>query len=207
MKWHYIVVDIETTWLSRDADRITEIGAVRFDGDKIIEEWQTLVNPQKYISPYITKLTGITNDMVGRAPTIDQVLPEFLDFMWEDVFVAHNAGFDYGFLSLNADRHLWHAWDNDVLCTRKLANRLVSHLPRKWLWALCDYFGIVNAQAHRALADVHATTEVLRQFLQMFHVCQGTRDIVDIIAMQHKTVGYGRKIFGKYEDNLFNTLA
>jgi len=77
----YVIVDIETTGLSREKSRITEIAAVVFDGNRIVREFQTLVNPQKPISYTITHLTGITNQMVANAPIISEVLPSFLEFL------------------------------------------------------------------------------------------------------------------------------
>jgi len=90
----YVIVDIETTWLDRTYDRIIEIAAVRFDGEKIVDERQTLVNPEKQISGFIRNFTWISQDMVVDAPCIQDVLPWFFDFMGDDIFVAHNASFD-----------------------------------------------------------------------------------------------------------------
>jgi len=161
----YVVVDIETTGLSRERNRITEIAAARFDGNQIIEEWSSLVHPGMSIPSHITRLTGIDDDMVKNSPMIQEILPDFLSFMEEDIFVAHNSGFDLWFLSHNAKIHLDHEWTHEVLCTRKLANRLLKDLPNKRLGTICEYYGIQNTQAHRALADVRATVEVLGNFL------------------------------------------
>jgi DNA polymerase III epsilon subunit family exonuclease len=190
---HYIIIDIETTWLSRSHDRIIEIAAVRFDGSTILDTYQTLINPQQSISSFISSFTWITNGMVANAPTIQEVLPWFLAFLQEDIFVAHNATFDHGFITTNTLNHLWYHPQNDVLCTRKLANRLLSHLPSKSLGNLCAYYGIVNNQAHRALADVLATTALLKEFLAMLDTHTEQHDLFSI---QKKSVGASRKIFG-----------
>jgi len=92
---HYIIVDIETTGLSKDRHHITEIAAAMFDGKTILKTFQTLINPQTSIPSFITHLTGITNAMVQDAPTIDQALPDFFDFIQDHILVAHNATFDY----------------------------------------------------------------------------------------------------------------
>lgn len=163
----YIIVDIETTWLSKDRHHITEIAAVLFDGEKIVKEYQTLINPQSPIPWFITHLTWITNEMVKDAPTIDQALPGFFEFIEDHILVAHNATFDYGFLNNKGMRYLHVAIENKVLCTRKLANRLVSELPSKRLECLCDHFHIANENAHRAMSDVIATVKVFEQFLKI----------------------------------------
>ncbi len=164
---HYIIVDIETTGLSKDRHHITEIAAVQFDGKTILKTFQTLINPQTSIPSFITHLTGITNDMVQDAPTIDQALPDFFDFIQDHILVAHNATFDYWFLNHNSIIHLNSRIENNILCTRKLANRLVSELPSKRLECLCQHFNITNESAHRAMGDVMATVKVFEQFLRL----------------------------------------
>lgn len=163
----YVIVDIETTGLSKERHHITEIAAVQFDGKKIVNKFQTLINPQTPIPAFITKFTGITNNMVKNAPTIDQVLPSFIDFLGDHIFVAHNATFDYGFLNYNGIKHVDTPIHNFTLCTRRLANRLVPELPSKRLECLCQHFWITNQRAHRAMGDVMATVEVLQHFLKI----------------------------------------
>ena len=161
----FVVVDIETTWLSRERSRITEIAAMRYNGTEIIDRYETLVNPEKPISYSITRLTGIDDELVKDAPIISEVLPWFFDFMKDDIMVAHNASFDYGFLNYNAILHLEQSIENPVLCTRKLANRLLCELPSKRLEMICSHFCIVNKRAHRAMSDVDVTVQVLENFL------------------------------------------
>lgn len=105
--------------------------------------------------------------MVQDAPTIDKALPEFFDFLGNHIFVAHNATFDHGFLNHNGRVHLDTPIENNILCTRKLANRLVPELPSKRLEILCEHFNITNQRAHRAMGDVMATVEVFKQFLDI----------------------------------------
>ena len=81
----YVIIDLETTGLSPYKHHITEIAAVRFDGNTIVDTFQTLVNPERHIPSFITKLTGITNEMVESAPRIQEVLPDFVSFLGEDV--------------------------------------------------------------------------------------------------------------------------
>ncbi len=163
----YIIVDIETTGLSKESSRITEIAAVSFDGEKILDTFQTLVNPGKPIPAFITHLTGISNEMVKDAPTIDKALPDFLEFLQDHIMVAHNATFDHWFLNHNWLLHLDISIENPILCTRKLANRLVPELPSKRLGMLCEHFNITNQEAHRAMGDVMATVKVFERFLML----------------------------------------
>ncbi len=158
-------MDIETTGLSKHYHRITEIAAVKFENNKIVDQFETLVNPQTPIPSFIVKLTGITNEMVSNAPTIDKIMPHFLNFVGDSIVVAHNATFDHGFLSKNAER-LGLNFENKRLCTRKLANRLLPELPSKKLSIICNHLGIVNKQEHRAMTDVLATVEIFSKFLE-----------------------------------------
>jgi DNA polymerase III epsilon subunit family exonuclease len=152
----FTVVDIETTGLSKDRHKITEIAGIKADGGRILGEFQTLVNPQERISPFITHLTGITNDMVADAPSIEDAMREFRDFLGDSYLVAHNASFDWGFLKRNADACEMEL-SNHRICTRRLANRLLPMLSSKRLAALCSYFQIYNESEHRAMGDARAT--------------------------------------------------
>jgi DNA polymerase III subunit epsilon len=108
----FCVVDLETTGGSaQGGSMITEIGAVKVRGGEVLGEFQTLVNPHTQIPPFIAVLTGITNSMVSAAPSIESVLPAFLEFAAGSVLVAHNAPFDVGFLS-------WFAARQDLPCSR-----------------------------------------------------------------------------------------
>jgi len=163
----YVVVDIETTGLSKHYHKITEIAAARVKNGKITKEFQTLINPGVKIPSFITRLTGIDNEMVKDAPSIREVMPAVVKFFGKNVFVAHNATFDFGFLDYNAAYYYNKRIMNERLCTKKLANRLLPDLSSKKLGSICEHFGIVNSQAHRAMADVHATVGVFNNFLDM----------------------------------------
>jgi len=163
----YTVLDIETTGLSRNRHKITELAAARFKNGRRADEFQTLVNPEVPIPGFITHLTGISNSMVKDAPKIQKALPEFMDFLGSSVIVAHNASFDHGFIAYNAKEHLNAELNNSTLCTRRLANRIVPDLPSKRLAALCELFKIQNEQAHRAMGDVNATAQVFDKFITL----------------------------------------
>src|ERR1700759_3407351 len=122
----FVVVDLETTGTSPEGDAITEIGAVRVRGGEVLGEFATLVDPGREIPPQIVALTGITSAMVCDAPKIDAVLPMFLEFARGAVLVAHNAGFDVGFLRAAARRCDIIGPRPAVLCTVRLGRRVLS---------------------------------------------------------------------------------
>jgi DNA polymerase-3 subunit epsilon len=171
----FVIVDLETTGSrakgdenGRGYDSITEIGAVKVRGGEVLGELATLVDPGRSIPPQIVALTGITTAMVCDAPTIDSVLPAFLEFSKGAVLVAHNAGFDVGFLRAAADR-LELPWKRPpVLCTVKLARRVLTRdeAPSVRLSALAQLFGASTRPTHRALDDARATVDVLHALIE-----------------------------------------
>ncbi len=170
----FVVVDLETTGgRARDsngarADAITEIGAVKVRGGVVLGEFGTLVDPQRSIPPQIVSLTGITTAMVCDAPTIDAVLPMFVEFAGDAVLVAHNAGFDIGFLRAAAE-HCEIRWPRpQVLCTVRLARRVLSReeAPSVRLAALAQLFAVATQPTHRALDDARATVDVLHALIE-----------------------------------------
>ena len=167
----FVVVDLETTGgrPSGDGhDAITEIGAVKVRGGEVIGELATLVDPGRSIPPQIVALTGITTAMVCNAPRIDSVLPSFLEFSRGAVLVAHNAGFDIGFLRAAAER-LHITWPRPaVLCTVKLARRVLTRdeAPSVRLSALARLFNASTTPTHRALDDARATVDVLHGLIE-----------------------------------------
>jgi DNA polymerase III subunit epsilon len=170
----FVVVDLETTGgRTKGADgatpdAITEIGAVKVRGGVVLGEFATLVDPQRDIPPRIVRLTGITTAMVCDAPTIDAVLPMFLDFARGAVLVAHNAGFDIGFLRAAAER-CEIPWPRpQVLCTVRLARRVLSReeAPSVRLAALARLFAVAAQPTHRALDDARATVDVLHALIE-----------------------------------------
>ena len=163
----FVVVDLETTGGSPERSGITEIGAVKVRGGEVLAEFQTLINPGVPIPPTITILTGITEAMVMPAPTIDQVLPTFLEFAGDAVLIAHNARFDIGFLNAALVAHGHEALTNRVIDTVKLARRLVrSEVPNCKLGTLAAHFRVSATPSHRALDDARATVEVFHALLE-----------------------------------------
>lgn len=155
----FIVFDIETTGLHAGKDKITEIGAVKIQDGSIIDYYCTFVNPEIPIPQKIQELTGITNEMVQDAPTIEEVLPRFLDFVGDSVLVAHNANFDVGFIRYFSNLYSL-VVNNTVLDTLELARLLFPTLKKHKLDIVADHLGISLNNHHRAVDDAKATAEI-----------------------------------------------
>ena len=163
----FVVVDLETTGSTSGADSITEIGAVKVRAGEVIGEFATLVDPGMPISPFVSVLTGITDRMVSTAPSIDSVLPAFLEFATGAVLVAHNAPFDIGFLKAACARQQ-RSWPNPaVLDTALLARRVLTRdeVPNCKLSTLAKFFQSATSPNHRALMDARATVDVLHALI------------------------------------------
>jgi DNA polymerase III subunit epsilon len=163
----FVVVDLETTGGSAGHDGITEIGAVKVRGGEVLGEFQTLVDPERGITPFVSVLTGITDAMVVGAPTTRYVLPAFLEFARGCVLVAHNAPFDVGFLkaACHAGQQPWPNFP--VVDTAVLARRVLTRdeVPNCKLATLAGFFQATTTPNHRALADAQATVDVLHGLL------------------------------------------
>jgi DNA polymerase-3 subunit alpha (Gram-positive type) len=162
----YVVFDIETTGLSPTNNRIIEIGAVRIKDGKIQDTFSEFVNPEVPIPYTITKLTSITDAMVKDAPTIEVILPKFLEYIGDASVVAHNAAFDTGFIHENAKR-LGLVFDSTIVDTMTLAHILLPELGKYTLDRLCKQFGVVNEHHHRACDDAAATAEIFVKMVKM----------------------------------------
>jgi ATP-dependent DNA helicase DinG len=156
-----VALDIETTGLDSNSDAILEIGAVRFNGHRVEDEWSSLINPNRPIPPFITQLTGISNEMVRNAPPLRAVLSELADFVGDAPILGHNVRFDLGFLQRAGVFHL-----NDVLDTYELASVLMPTASRYNLGALGQILGILLPATHRALDDARVTHAVFVELYQ-----------------------------------------
>ena len=162
----YIVFDIETTGFSSIRDRIIEIGAVKVVNGEIVDRFSTFVNPERPIPFEITSLTGITDEMVMGAPNIGTVLPQFLEFVGDGVLVAHNAGFDVGFVEQNCREHGLN--DRFVYVdTVALARVLLPTLSKYKLNIVAKALNISLENHHRAVDDAGATAEIFVKFVEM----------------------------------------
>lgn len=157
----YAIIDVETTGGKASSCRITEIGIVIFDGEKVLETYETLLNPETYIPAGITELTGITMEMVQDAPRFHEVARRIVELTQDRIFVAHNARFDYDFVK-EEFRRLGYTFTRKQLCTVRLTRKTYPGLKSYSLGNLVQHFGIRLDNHHRALADATATTELLK---------------------------------------------
>ena len=157
----YAIVDIETTGSVATQDRITEIAIFKHDGTQIIDQYNTFVNPERSIPPFITKLTGISNEMVKNAPKFFEVAKEIIEFTKECVFVAHNVNFDYSFIKKEFN-YLGYNYQRKTLCTVRLSRKLIPGLPSYSLGKLSKSLNIELPQElrHRAVGDAKATADL-----------------------------------------------
>lgn len=179
----FAVVDVETTGTSHGlGDRVTDVAIVVVERRKIVDSFHSLVNPQRTIPSRIEALTGITNAMVARAPTFDRVARSVASFLKHRVFVAHNAPFDWGFLTMEFTRAgRPGVLTGTPLCTVRLARRLLSHLPRRNLDSVAHYYGVSIENRHRALGDARATAHVLLGLLRDVE----KHDVEDVEQLLH----------------------
>ena len=160
----FVVFDLETTGLSRYKDRITEIGACRVEGGKITEIYNELVNPEMVIPEKIIEITGITNEMVKDCPTIEEVLPGFLDFCKDSILVGQNTDFDVGFVRENCHR-MGLDFNPIYLDTLPMARALFSDMKKFSLDKIARKLEIPAFNHHRASDDARATAQI---FIKMF---------------------------------------
>lgn len=164
----WVVVDVETTGSTpARGDRVTEVAAVRVAGGEIRDVFSTLVNPCRPIPAMISSLTGITNAMVASAPRFGEIVPQLTDALCGRVFVAHNAPFDWRFLSAELQLARGIELSGRQLCTVRLARKLLPQIPSRALGALADYFDLDIAARHRAKDDAVATAKVLLRFIDI----------------------------------------
>ena len=162
----YVVFDIETTGLSPVNDMITEIGAVKIENGIVVDEFSQLINPQIPIPDKIVNITGITDEMVKNQPTIQEVLPEFQDFIKDSVLVAHNAVFDIGFIREQLS-NIKRTINNPVLDTLELTRTLYPHLKSHRLNVVAKHLNVNLVNHHRAVDDAKATAEIFLKSMEL----------------------------------------
>lgn len=161
----YAIIDVETTGGVKGASRIIEIAVYRHDGKEIVDSFQSLVNPQSYIPPFISHLTGINNKMVEDAPLFSEIADKVRELTLDAWFVAHNALFDYGFVK---KEFLWldEYFNRDTLCTVRLSRKIFPGFKSYSLGNLCDTLGIDVRDRHRAAGDAEATVRLFEMLIQ-----------------------------------------
>ena len=163
----YIAFDLETTGLSPQEHEIIEIGALKVREGKVVDRFMEFVHPDKPITPMITNITHITNDMVAGARSCPEVIHDFLSFCEDDVLIGHNVMFDYSFVKCSAVREGL-AFEKMGIDTLKIARKVHKDFESKSLSALCDYYHIENPAAHRAYYDALATAKLYQTLAHYF---------------------------------------
>ena len=161
----YAIIDIETTGGNPKRDKITEIALLLHDGEKVVNKYTTLINPECRIPHHISALTGITNEMVADSPRFFEIARDLVEMTQDTVFVAHNVSFDYGFIRSEFQR-LGYDYKREQLCTVRLSRKIIpGHLSYS-LGRLCDDLRISINGRHRALGDAVATASLFELLIQ-----------------------------------------
>ena len=184
----YCVLDIETTGLSRETEKITEFGIMKIKNGEVIDTFECFVNPEKPIPPRVVEVTNITDDMVKDAETIDKVMPKVIEFCGDSVIVAHNANFDVGFIKFNAEK-LGLKFDNVYIDTVALAKELFPNLKKYKLGYIAENLNIKVEVAHRALADVETLVAVFKVMLDSLNEKEITK-LKDVDSKLNEDVNY-----------------
>jgi DNA polymerase III subunit epsilon len=161
----YAIVDIETTGAYAAANGITEISVHVFDGNKVVEKFETLINPHQPIPRYIQAMTGITDEMVATAPSFEDVAEKLYHLLEDKVFVAHNVNFDYSFIKAQLSE-CGYSLQGRKLCTVRLSRKIFPGFASYSLGKLCQSLGITITDRHRAGGDTAATVKVFQLLLE-----------------------------------------
>jgi DNA polymerase-3 subunit epsilon len=187
-------IDFETTGLSaRGGDRVIEVGIAVLDGDRIVDRYQSLINPRMSIPWFIEDLTGITDDMVRSAPSAREVMSEVHDFIGEMKLVAHNASFDRGFMDAEFAR-IPRRRKQEFICSLRVARRVYPRAPNHKLGTLVSLTGVQAAdRAHRALGDAEMTARVWSKMIEDVREKHRIQDVpVELMeSLQHVRVHGG----------------
>src|SRR5215203_1864252 len=181
----FVVVDVEATGAKTPPNRLIELGAYRIRGGRIVDNFLSLVNPEIPIPRFVAALTGISNDMVKRAPMFAELAPKWLDFVNDSVLVAHNAPFDTSFLNHEISRvYPGHRMVNPHLCTVRLSRRAMPALSNHRLDTIANHFSIPIVSRHRAGSDALATAEIFLLLLTKLDETYGVRDLAAAKSFQ-----------------------
>jgi DNA polymerase-3 subunit epsilon len=185
----FAVVDVETTGTrARRGDRVIEVAVATLDGGEARLVFHTLINPGLPIPPFVASLTGIHDGLVREAPGFDAVADGLLDVLRGAVFVAHNARFDWAFLSAEVERARGLVLQGPRVCTMRLARRLLPELPRRNLDTVTHHFGITIEGRHRAVGDAMAAARVLGRLVGIAQD-NGARTLADLIGVRSLVSG------------------
>jgi DNA polymerase-3 subunit alpha (Gram-positive type) len=192
MNTEFVVFDLETTGAKAPPCRITEIGAYRVKNGEVTEEFQTLVNPEMPIPPFITQLTGISDAMVADAPLFADVVHDFLGFIGDSILVAHNSGFDMRFLNYEISRIFEdYRVANPCLCTVLLSRKLLPDIVNHKLKTVAEHYSIDLVNHHRASADAFATAHIFVNLITQLN-SSGVTDLAAVRNLSSRKSRYVR---------------
>lgn len=180
----FSVVDVETTGLSANKNRVIEVAIVKIENLKITDKLHYLINPQTYIPPFITSLTGIDNDDVIGAPIFSNIVDELITFIDNTILTAHNLPFDASFLNtefLIAGREFI---NENSCCTLKIARNIYPTLQSKSLTSIAQYLNLKNTNAHRALGDAEITAKVLLKMIKEIQKKDNISTLGELLSYQ-----------------------
>lgn len=201
---NYTVIDIETTGLDSSLDDILEISAVKVRNNTITDSFSSLVHYAEELPEFITELTGITNDMVKDAPSLDIVLNNFYNFIGNDILIGHNVNFDINFLYDNLKKNANKYLSNDFVDTLRLARKVIKELDHHRLSDLLSYYKIDNSNQHRALADCNYTLEIYNNLKKDIYALYGNfEDFANSIKRTRKAYDLTVTVDYIDEDNYF----
>ena len=183
----FVVTDTETTGTSPSSDRVIELAAVKLCEGEVVDTFQQLINPGRAIPKRITQITGISTAMVYDARPIDAVLPDYLDFLGDGIFTAHNLSFDRNFINAELGRTGGPELDVDTLCTLRLARRLLPGLKSKGLSRLIQFYNLQVNGRHRALGDAEATATILQQFFSQLAFEHEIETVDELLTFQNRS--------------------
>lgn len=192
----YAIIDIETTGGKFNEEGMTEIAIHKFDGKETIDQFITLVNPEKPIQPFVVQLTGISDKMLRNAPKFHEIAKQIVEITKDCVLVAHNANFDYRILR-NEFQRLGYDYKKDTLCTVELSRKLIPDQDSYSLGKLCRGLGIPTSDRHRANGDTIATVKLFKLLLH--------KDVEkNIIKANIKTEGKTKKVLNNKLQNILD---
>lgn len=163
----YVAFDLETSGLNCETDEIIEIGALKVKEGKVAERFNQFIRPKVPVTPQITAITGITNEMLEKAQPVEKVIPEFILFCRDEIMLGHNVMFDYKFTKVYAKRYGL-PFEKKGIDTLKIARKVLPDLESKSLGALCEHYEIVNQAAHRAYHDALATAKIYHMLAHFY---------------------------------------
>ena len=158
----YCVVDIESTGFSPEYDEMIELSALKIENNIVVNQYSTLINIGHHLPEFITELTGITDDMLSTAPSIDSALSGFLSFIGDSVIIGHNVSFDVNFIYDNSMYIFNKPITNDFVDTMRISRKLNKDLKHHRLCDLCNFYKIDDSISHRALADCEHTNAIFQ---------------------------------------------